>query len=260
MAGREWPVNDFDLTGRVAFVTGASRGIGRQITLGLARAGADVAVVARSGEGLKAVADEVAALGRAAVAIACDVTDRAALQAAAARSLREFGQVDVLVNNAGAVATAGPLTHLEPAGWEASLRVNLDAAVWGCQVFAEHMLGRGSGSVINVTSVAAVVGAPFLAAYSAAKGAVAAFTRTLAAEWASQGVRVNALCPGMTMTDINRMWWEDPEIRRQTSSQVPMQRYAEAGEMAGPAVFLASPASSFMTGQVLVVDGGQSIV
>jgi NAD(P)-dependent dehydrogenase (short-subunit alcohol dehydrogenase family) len=249
----------FDLTGKNAFVTGASRGIGRVIAVALAEAGADVALVARSADGLAETASVITSLGRKAFVIPADVTVRDAVNEAAAAAIDQLGHVDVVVNNAGGSNFMVPFRELRLPGWDKVLRLNLDSAVYVCHAFAEHLLDRGQGSVINVASVAGVAASPFLAPYGAAKAGLISLTKTLAVEWGRQGVRVNALCPGWTATDLNRILWEDPTAGEATIATVPMGRWGRAEEMAGPAVFLASDASSYMTGQVLIVDGGQTV-
>jgi 2-deoxy-D-gluconate 3-dehydrogenase len=151
-----------------------------------------------------------------------------------------------------------PFLDMRLSGWEKVLRLNLDATMWVCQTAGAHMTARGSGSVINVASVAGLAAAPFLAPYGAAKAAVVSLTKTLASEWGRAGVRVNALCPGWTATDLNRTLWDTPDGGQATVATVPMARWGKPEEMAGPAIFLASDASSFMTGQVLAIDGGQT--
>lgn len=249
----------FDLTGHKAFVTGASRGIGRAIALAFAAAGADLALVARDAEALAEVAGQVEGLGRKAVVLPCDVTDRDAVAGVVRRSVEALGHVDVVVNNAGGSNFMVPFSDLRLNGWDKIMKLNLDSAMAVCHAFAPHLLERGSGSVINMASVAAF-GAPFLAAYGAAKAGLVSLTKTLAVEWASRNVRVNALCPGWTATDLNRSLWDDGDGGRATVATVPMRRWGTPEEMAHPAVFLASPASSYMTGQVLVIDGGQSAI
>ena len=249
----------FDLTGKTAFVTGASRGIGQAIAVALAQAGADVALVARTAQGLADTADDVMAAGRRAVVIPADVTDQASVASAAQVAIDQLGYVDIVVNNAGGSNFMVSFRDLRLSGWDKVLRLNLTSAVYVCHAFAGHLLDRGTGSVINVASVAGVSSSPLLTPYGAAKAGLISLTRSLAVEWAAGGVRVNALCPGWTATDLNRNLWEDPQAGPTTVATVPMRRWAAAREMAGPAVFLASDASSYMTGQMLVIDGGQTI-
>ncbi len=249
----------FDLTGRNAFVTGASRGIGRVIAIALAEAGADVALVARSADGLADTASAITAVGRKAFVIPADVTVREAVDEAVATAIDQLGDVDVVVNNAGGSNFMVPFRELRLPGWEKVLRLNLDSAVYVSRAFADHLLDRGRGSVINVASVAGVASSPLLAPYGAAKAGLISLTKTLAVEWGSRGVRVNALCPGWTATDLNRNLWQDPVAGPATVATVPLGRWGKPEEMAGPAVFLASDASSYMTGQVLIVDGGQAV-
>jgi NAD(P)-dependent dehydrogenase (short-subunit alcohol dehydrogenase family) len=251
-------VSLFDLAGRNAFVTGASRGIGRSIAVALAGAGADVALVARSERGLAETAADVTALGRKAIVIPADVTSQAAVDAAVAAAIEQLGHVDVVVNNAGGSNFVAAFLDLRLSGWEKLMRLNLDSAVYVCHAIGGHLLERGEGSVINVASVAGMTGSPLLSPYGAAKAGLVSLTKSLAVEWGTTGVRVNALCPGWTATDLNRNLWDDPVSGPATVATVPMRRWGRADEMAGPAVFLASAASSYMTGQVLVVDGGQT--
>jgi NAD(P)-dependent dehydrogenase (short-subunit alcohol dehydrogenase family) len=252
-------VSLFDLDGRTAFVTGASRGIGRAIAVALAQAGADVALVARTAEGLADAAEDVTAAGRKAIVIPADVTDQAGVAAAAQQAIDRLGHVDVVVNNAGGSNFMVSFRDLRLSGWDKLIRLNLNSAVYVCHEFASHLLDRGSGSVINVASVAGVAASPLISPYGAAKAGLISLTKTLAVEWAPSGVRVNALCPGWTATELNRTLWEDPQAGPATVAGVPMGRWARAEEMAGAAVFLASDASSYMTGQALVVDGGQTV-
>jgi NAD(P)-dependent dehydrogenase (short-subunit alcohol dehydrogenase family) len=248
----------FDLTGRTALVTGASRGIGRAVALGLARAGADVALSARDEAALEQVRSEVEALGRKGFVLPADVTDADACVRLAGDAVAALGHLDVLVNNAGGSSYMGAFTDLRFKGWEKTMRLNVDSIVHLSQVVGRHMLERGSGSVINVASVAGLTATPTLAAYGASKAAVISLTKTLALEWGPQGVRVNALCPGWTKTDLNKDLWGDEALAAHMVSTTGLKRWAEAEEMVGPTVFLASDASSYLTGQALVVDGGQT--
>jgi len=251
-------VSLFDLTGRNAFVTGASRGIGRAIAVAFADAGADVALVARSADGLAETAAAVEAVGRKACVLATDVTSYDAVADAAAAAIDQLGHIDIVVNNAGGSNFMVPFRDLRLSGWDKLLQLNLSSAVYVCHAFAGHLLDRGQGSVINVASVAGVAASPLITPYGAAKAGLISLTKTLAVEWAAAGVRVNALCPGWTATELNRNLWEDETTGKATIATVPMQRWGRAAEMAGPAVFLASDASSYMTGQALVIDGGQT--
>jgi NAD(P)-dependent dehydrogenase (short-subunit alcohol dehydrogenase family) len=248
----------FDLTGRSALVTGASRGIGRAIAVGLAAAGADVALSARNEQQLRDVAAEVEALGRKAVVLPADVTDADACRQLADDAVTGLGHLDVLVNNAGGSSYMGPFTELRFSGWEKVMRLNVDSIVHLSQAVGRHMLGRGSGSVINVASVAGLTGTPSLAPYGASKAAVISLTKSLALEWGVGGVRVNALCPGWTKTDLNKDLWSDEALGKLMVDPTALKRWAEAHEMVGPTVFLASDAASYLTGQALVVDGGQT--
>ena len=251
-------MTSFDLTGKTALVTGASRGIGRAIALGLATAGADVALSARDEASLRELAGEVEALGRKAVVLPADVTDAEACRALGSDAISALGSLDVLVNNAGGSSYMGPFTGLRFSGWEKVMRLNVDSIVHLSQVVGAHMLERGSGSVINVASVAGLTGTPALAPYGASKAAVVSLTKTLALEWGPQGVRVNALCPGWTKTDLNKDLWSNDELAASMVEPTGLKRWAVVDEMVGPTVFLASDASSYVTGQALVVDGGQT--
>jgi len=248
----------FSLAGKKALVTGASRGIGQVIAAAFAEAGADVAITARGADGLAVTAKEIRDFGREAVEIPADLTTQQAADGVVATAIERLGHLDIVVNNAGGSNFVVPFLDMRMSGWEKVLRLNLDATMWICQAAGGHLTARGSGSVINVASVAGLAAAPFLAPYGAAKAAVVSLTKTLASEWGRTGVRVNALCPGWTATDLNRMLWDTPDGGQATIATVPMGRWAKPDEMAGPAVFLASDASSFMTGQVLAIDGGQT--
>ena len=245
-----------DLAGKTALVTGASRGIGRAIAICMARAGADLAVSARTPEALEETVREVEALGRKAFVVPADVTDREAAQAMVAEALAALGHLDAVVNNAGGTAFMAPFTDVRPEAFGKVMRLNFDSIVSVMQAAGPHMLERGSGSVVNVSSVAALGGTPAVTPYGAAKAAVVNLTKSIAMEWAPRNVRVNALCPGWTATDLNRALWENEEASRAMTATIPMGRWGRAEEMAGAAVFLASDASSYVTGQAIAVDGG----
>jgi len=251
--------NLFDLTGKAAFVTGASRGIGQAIAVAMAAAGADVALVARSEDGLAQTARAAGEHGRKAVVIPADVTDEEAVTSAVHEAIGRLGHLDIVVNNAGGTNFMVPFAELRLGGWDKVMRLNVNSTVYVCHAVAPHLLERGTGSVINVASVGGVAAAPLVSPYGASKAAVISLTKSLAVEWASHGVRVNALCPGWTATELNRNLWDDEVAGPATVATVPMHRWARVEEMAGPAVFLASDAASYLTGQALVVDGGQTV-
>jgi NAD(P)-dependent dehydrogenase (short-subunit alcohol dehydrogenase family) len=256
MEGRT--VSLFDMNGKKALVTGASRGIGQAIAVALAEAGADLALVARGEDGLAATAKQVTGYGRDAFVIPADVTDAEEVAGAVGTAIERLGWVDIVVNNAGGSNFMVPFLDLRLPGWDKLLRLNLTSAMYVCHAIGGHLAERGRGSVINVASVAGLTASPLVSPYGAAKAGLISLTRTLAVEWAASGVRVNALCPGWTATELNRNLWDDEAASAATIATVPMRRWGRAEEMAGPALFLASDASSFMTGQVLVVDGGQT--
>lgn len=247
----------FDLTGRRALVTGASRGIGRAIALAYADAGADVAVLARDAALLGDLAVEIGARGRRCVVVPADVLEVEQTRRGIAAAIDELGGLDILVNNAGGNSFSSPIATMRMSGWDKTLRLNLDSIVHITQE-ALPALGEGGGSIINIASVAGLRGAPTMAHYGAAKAALISLTQSLAVETAWMGVRVNALVPGWIDTDLTDFLRTNGEAEKATLSRVPMQRWGRPEEIAEPAVFLASEAASFMTGQTLVVDGGLS--
>jgi 2-deoxy-D-gluconate 3-dehydrogenase len=251
-------IERFSLAGKVALVTGASRGIGRGIALGFAEAGADVAVAARSEGDLETLAKEIEATGRRALAITADVTKRADIEAMVDRTVDGLGGIDVLVNNAGGTRFMSPVVSLRPDGWDKAIALNLDSVFHATQLAAQRMVASGGGSIIQISSVAGIEGAQGLSYYSAAKGGVRLFTQAAAKELAQSGVRLNSIAPGWIATALNEAMRADQGTYDFAVSMVPMGRFGEVGEIVGAAIFLASDASSFVTGATLVVDGGQT--
>jgi 2-deoxy-D-gluconate 3-dehydrogenase len=194
-----------------------------------------------------------------ALVVPADVTDPAAIRQLVSAAIGGLGHLDIVVNNAGGNTFSVPFHTMRPDGWDKVLRLNLDSVVEVCRAVAPHMLSRGSGSVINVASVTALVAMPGMSHYAAAKAAVVSLTRSLAVEWAAQGVRCNALVPGWVATDLTDFARADPNLERHLIGRVPMGRWATPEEIAGPAVFLAADASAFVTGHTLVVDGGLTV-
>ncbi|MBI2131302.1 MAG: glucose 1-dehydrogenase [Candidatus Tectomicrobia bacterium] len=247
----------FDLIGKTALVTGGGTGLGRVMALALTEAGADVAVAARRRERLEAAAAEIRALGRSAAVIEFDLTNPADVTRVVAEAESTLGPLDILVNNSG-VSGEGWAAELPLERWDQVMATNLRGAFLMCQAAGRGMIERKGGSIVNVASVAGMIGVRMLAAYSASKGGLIQLTRTLALEWARHGVRVNALAPGYFLTDLNREHFSTEAGERMVRNHIPMGRLGQPPELAGAVVFLASGASSFMTGAVLTVDGGQS--
>jgi 2-deoxy-D-gluconate 3-dehydrogenase len=245
------------LEGKVAIVTGASRGLGRAMALALASAGADVALAARSIADLDETARQVEKIGRRALAIPTDVSAYDQVESLVQRAIDGLGGLHVVVNNSG-IARVTPLAEMSPEEFERTLRVNLVGVFNGCRAAAAHLIEQKSGKVINIASVLGQVGLPGYTAYAASKGGVTALTRALAAEWARHNIQVNALAPGWFVTDMNADAFADPKIRERLLRDVPARRTGRPEEIGPLLVYLASPASDFMTGQTLFLDGGHS--
>ena len=246
----------FDLSGRVAFVTGAAQGLGQAAAVGLARYGADVACVDLKSEACAETVRLVQALGRRAIALACDVTDELQVRAAAERTVAELGHVDVLFNAAG-ITRRVPTVEIAPADWRRVVDVDLVGTFLCCQAIGRYMVRQGRGSIINVSSIAGLGGVGRgNTAYSASKAGVIGLTRELAVEWGPLGVRVNALAPVQFKTPFIAPILADEELTNRMTAKIPLGRMGEPEEIVGPTVFLASDASSMVTGHVLAVDGG----
>lgn len=251
-------LDQFDLSGKTAIVTGSTRGLGRAFADALAQAGANIVVVGRDAESAQRVSAEIAASGNRSIGVGADVTSRDDIERMLAESVDAFGRVDILVNNAG-VCIHKPAVDVTDEEWRYVMGVNVDGLWMTSQIVGRHMIGNGGGSIVNIGSMSAsIVNRPqWQPAYNASKAAVHHLTRSLAAEWAPHHVRVNALAPGYMRTDMSPV--DDPELYRYWIEDAPQQRAGEPEELGGAIVFLASTASSFMTGSVLTVDGGYSV-
>ncbi len=250
----------FSLEGRVAIVTGASRGIGEAIAVRLAEAGAAVVLAARKPEGLEVVAKRIAAAGGRALAVPAHMGKPAEVGALVARAVAAFGKVDVLVNNAAANPYFGPLLGIEESAWDKTFEVNLKGYFTATRAVVEHLRSRKApGSIVNVASIVGLRAAPLQGAYGMTKAAVVSMTRTLAQELGPEGIRVNAIAPGLVETRFASAIVESEPLRDRFVSRTALGRHAQPDEIAGAALFLASDASGYVTGHVLVVDGGTTM-
>jgi gluconate 5-dehydrogenase len=245
----------FDLTGRIALVTGSSQGIGLAIAGGLAQAGATVVLNGRDEGKVEVAADTLRATGASVATAAFDVTDSAAIEHAVARLEQHVGPIHVLVNNAG-IHRRAPLLEMTEAQWREVLETDLTSAFLVARAVAPRMIARGAGKIVNTCSVMSEVSRPTIANYAAAKGGLKMLTRAMAVEWAKHGLQCNGLGPGYILTELNRSLVENAEFDRWIRGRTPAGRWGRPEELAGAAVFLASAASDFVNGQIIYVDGG----
>jgi len=244
-----------ELDRRVAVVIGGTSGIGRAIAHGLAEAGADVVCSSRREEQVETAAVEIEKIGRKTVRCVSDVGDRKSLENLLSETSSSLGKVDILVNSAG-ITKRAPSLELDDEDWTAILETNLNGTFRACKVFGKHMIENGYGRIVNIASLSTFVGLYEVAAYSASKAAVASLTKSLAIEWAKHGVNVNAIAPGVFRTALNEKLLDETPRGQEFLMRTPMGRFGRVEELAGAAVFLASEAASFVTGEVVVVDGG----
>jgi NAD(P)-dependent dehydrogenase (short-subunit alcohol dehydrogenase family) len=245
----------FDLSGKTAVVIGGTTGIGRALSCGLAEAGANVVATSRRPDQVESSALEIEQRGRRTLRLTSDVVDRSSLERLLSGTLDAFGQVHILVNCAARLRRT-PTLDVSEVEWNETLDTNLTGTLRACQIFGRHMLDRGYGRIINIASISGCVAFHEVAAYDASKAAIAALTRSLAVEWAHRGVMVNAIAPGVVRTEMTEELLQSTPRGREILMRSPIQRFGKVEEFAGAAVFLASDAASFVSGEVLVVDGG----
>lgn len=249
---------NFSVEGKVALVTGASRGIGEAAALGLAQAGADIAIASRKLPDLEKVADRIRKMNRKCLAVAAHVGRMEEITNLVTKVQEEFGKIDILVNNAGSNPTMASAMDVEERAWDTIMNLNLKGLFFLSQKVARIMKEKGGGRIINVSSIAGIT-PDLLPIYSISKAGVIMATKVMAMQWAPYNIRANAIAPGLTKTRFSEALWNNPEILKRTLAPVPMARVGEPDEMVGAILYLASDASSYVTGQVIAIDGGSTI-
>ena len=254
------PIADFSLDGKVAIVTGGSRGIGRSIALALAEHGADVAIAARKPEALAEALAALSATGRRAIAVPTNVRHEDELRRLVDETLQRLGRVDILVNNAGTNPVYGPVQEIDERAWDSIMATNVKSAHILSNLAREAMLRHGEGgSIIHVSSIGGFLASDVIGGYSVSKAALVMLTQVQAKTWGRDGIRVNCIAPGLIQTEFSRALWDDPKFLARSVGDAALHRIAQPEEMAGAAVFFASAASSFVTGQTLILDGGRRL-
>ncbi|MGZ3523722.1 MAG: glucose 1-dehydrogenase [Thermodesulfobacteriota bacterium] len=249
---------DFSLKGKVILITGASRGIGQAAAIGLAQTGADIAIASRKLPDLEKVAEEVRKTGRKCLSVAAHIGKTEEINNLVKKVLEEFGKIDILVNNAATNPTMASAIEVDERTWDSIMNLNLKGLFFLSQAVAKVMRGKGGGKIINVASVAGIT-PDLLPIYSISKAGVIMATKVMAQQWAPYNIRVNAIAPGLTKTRFSEALWKNPDILQMAMSRTPMARPAEPEEMVGAIIYLASDASSYVTGQVIALDGGMTI-
>lgn len=246
----------FDLTDKVAIITGASKGIGEQMARGLAEFGAKVVVSSRNQEAVDQVAEQYKADGLTATGIACHVGDEEQRKHLIEKTLEQYGRIDILINNAATNPYFGPIDQMTREVYQKTMQINLDGAMYLSNLVHPKMKANGGGSIIHISSIEGLHASAGFAAYNLSKAALIMLAKNQAVEWGSDNVRVNVICPGLVKTKLSKMLWSNEAMKRKAEQKIPLNRMAQPKEMAGLAVFLASDASSYMTGATLVNDGG----
>ena len=249
----------FDLTGQVALVTGSSRGIGKAIAEQMSAAGAKVVISSRKQAACDAVRDQINASGGEAISITCNIGNRQEVEHLVKATMEHFGRIDILVCNAAVNPYYGPLAKLGDDAWDKIMVSNVKSSWWFSNLVAPHMIERGTGNIILISSIGAFRGTLVLGAYGISKAAEAQLARNLAAELGPSGIRVNAIAPGLVKTDFAKALWSNPQVLNAVEARAPLRRIGQPIDIGGIAVFLASKAASFITGQLIVADGGSTL-